>query len=120
MTNPPGPSNPTPPPGPGRDMQSRPMPRHKQDPRAAWVTVQQLAVQVAELAQQLELLAMIQETNTAPLAFSCQQVADRLGCSEKHVRRLVAAGTIQSLKVGSKRRITPEALQQYMRDQEAS
>lgn len=42
-----------------------------------------------------------------------QEVADRLRCSAKTVWRLVHDGEIESVKVGTLRRIAPEAIIAY-------
>ena len=44
---------------------------------------------------------------------TCGEVATRLRLSEKTVRRLIASGDIGSVKIGTLRRVAPEAVIAY-------
>jgi len=50
----------------------------------------------------------------APDLLRVPQVAERLGVSPKTVWRLVAAGEIESVKIGRARRIAPEDIAAYV------
>ena len=50
------------------------------------------------------------EADDLAIAYTIDDVARRLRCSERHIQRLVAAGTLRSLKAGRRRLIPRSAL----------
>jgi excisionase family DNA binding protein len=54
------------------------------------------------------------EPDDLAIAYTVDDVARRLRCSERHIQRLVAAGTLQSLKAGRRRLIPRSALLQWL------
>jgi putative molybdopterin biosynthesis protein len=55
---------------------------------------------------------------TEPIFYSLEKVADMLQVSERTVMREIKAGKIRAFKVGRSLRFTPEAVQEYVRQQE--
>jgi putative molybdopterin biosynthesis protein len=53
-----------------------------------------------------------------PMYYSLEQVATMLQVSERTVMREIKAGKIRAFKVGKALRFTPEAVQEYIKQQE--
>jgi excisionase family DNA binding protein len=51
-----------------------------------------------------------QISNSERLGYSSKEVAALLGCSEKHIKNLIEAGELQSVKFGKRRIIPASAL----------
>jgi len=45
---------------------------------------------------------------------SVEEIAERIGCSIRTVRRWVASGSLASVKVGGLRRVSPSALDRFL------
>jgi excisionase family DNA binding protein len=53
----------------------------------------------------------------APLVYSVEEAASVLGIGRTFMFRLVAAGEIESFKIGNRRKITRDALDAYIAEQ---
>jgi excisionase family DNA binding protein len=53
-------------------------------------------------------------TDAPRIAYRIREAAEQIGLSERQVWRLLAAGEIQSFKFGSSRRVTHQALLDYV------
>jgi excisionase family DNA binding protein len=50
------------------------------------------------------------------LGYSAREVADALGCSERHVKNLMKSGAIPSVKLGERRIVRAADLQKALED----
>lgn len=53
-------------------------------------------------------------------AFSAREVADSLGCSEKHIKNLMASGELASVKLGARRLVLVEDLKALLESRRRS
>ncbi len=58
------------------------------------------------------------DSGTPKLLFTVEEVADATGLSRSFVYMQIAAGRLQTVRIGRARRITPAAADQFIRDLE--
>ena len=58
------------------------------------------------------------DAQSALKVLSPQEVAELLQVSDKTVSRLISNGQLVAIRIGRLRRITPESLKQFLRNQE--